>query len=304
MRHHTSTPSLSSFRARGKSIRGRASAEAPPDGLAHLLDHARFEILPSPGIEVEVTRHLPPATMVHVVCPATLGVDVSVSVAVELHERGYEAVPHVAARTVRDPDHLRRVLDRLAEVGITKAFFPGGDGKYPIGTYSSAVELLADLARTQHSLTDIGVTAYPQGHPFIPSEVLLEALRRKQEIATFMVSETCLDPETTICWLREMREAGVTLPLMVGVPGKVRVGELMKALRQFGLSSALGYLKKQHGMLGAILRRRFSRQEIVFGIAPYVHDEALQIERAHFFTFNEIAATEVWREGVLDNFVS
>lgn len=269
-----------------------------PEGLDLLLRRARFEVLPVGNVQQEVRAFLPRGTTVHVVCPWSAGPDVSVQTAVSLAASGYDVVPHIAARTVRDTDHLRALLETLGEAGVRTAFLPGGDGK-ECGAFRSAVELIEELEQLDHGLTGIGVTAYPQGHPRIPRDVLMEVLLEKQRVATFMVSESCLDPAQTLAWLREARAAGVTLPLMIGLPGLVPVRRLYNAFREFGLAEAFGYLRKQHGMVSALLRRRFSPVEVVFGLAPHASDEPLGIDRIHFFTFNEVAATEEWRSRTL-----
>jgi methylenetetrahydrofolate reductase (NADPH) len=268
-------------------------------GIVHLLTRARFEVLPIEGIQDEIRRQLAVGTTVHIVCPAALGADVSVRFATEIARAGFDAIPHVAARTVRDMNHLRSLLERMSDVGIVRAFFPGGDGKVPAGKYTSAVELVRDLSDIEHALVDIGVTCYPQSHPTIPNDVLMQALLEKQSVATFMVSESCLDPGLTLAWLRRVRNEGVTLPLMVGVPGIVPIRRLLAAYKAFGLREARTFLQKQHGMVNALLRRRFSPKDVVFGLAEAATDPLLAVDRIHFFTFNAIAGTETWRQRTL-----
>jgi hypothetical protein len=70
---------------------------------------------------------LKPGTLVHVMCVPAKGADVSVEIACEVQARGYDAVPHITARTVIDRSHLARlavILDphnyRLE--GVTQTF--------------------------------------------------------------------------------------------------------------------------------------------------------------------------------------
>jgi methylenetetrahydrofolate reductase (NADPH) len=279
------------------------TTELSAAGIVQLLTRARFEVLPIQGVQAELRRQLPAGTTVHVVCPAALGADVSVRFATEIASSGFDAIPHVAARTVRDKNHLRSLCDRMSDAGIVRAFFPGGDGKVPAGNYTSAVELIRDLSDIEHALVDVGVTCYPQSHPTIPNDVLMQALLEKQSVATFMVSESCLDPRLTIAWLRLVRDEGVTLPLMVCVPGILPIRRLLAAYKAFGLRDARTFLKKQHGMLTALLRRRFSPKEVVLGMAEAATEPQLGIDRIHFFTFNEIAETETWRRRTLQQSV-
>ena len=262
-------------------------------GLADILAHPRFEVLPTPGVEARVFQSLKPGTIVHVMCPPEQGADHSVDVTVRIAGGGYSAVPHIAARTVASRDHLQELLEKMHEGGIHSGFFPGGDGD-PVGRYESAVELLDDLATMEHGLSDIGIGAYPQGHRVIPKPVLTEALLQKQNTATYMVSENCFEPQAIITWLREMRNAGVTLPLMVGVPGVVRVRRLLASCKQFGLQSAIRYLQNQHGMVRALLGSKFSPGPVVAAMASAVEDDTLGISGIHFYTFNEVSRTEDW----------
>ena len=55
---------------------------------------------------------------------------------------GYVAVPHLAARMVRDKAELAEIVDRLAGKGITRVFVPGGDADPP-GAYPDALFLVA-----------------------------------------------------------------------------------------------------------------------------------------------------------------
>lgn len=269
-------------------------------GLADILARPRFEVMPTPGVEALVFESLRPGTIVHVMCPPELGANHSVNVALNLAERGYDAVPHIAARTVASRSQLQDLLGRTQEGGIRTAFFPGGDGD-PVGNYTSAVELLDDLTSLDHGLSDIGIGAYPEGHRVIPDSVLREALLQKQRTATFMVSEICFDPDKVIRWLLETRRAGVTLPLMVGVPGVVPLRRLVAACREYGLKAAVRYLRNQHGMLRALMGAKFSPGKVVAAMASAVEDRTLGITSIHFYTFNEVAATAEWSRQVTEN---
>ena len=174
-----------------------------------------------------------------------------------------------------------------------------GDGADPAGPYSSAVELLRDLGGMDHGLSAIGVAAYPEGHPEIPEDVLLQALLVKQSVATFMVSQICFEPEQVLRWLRTLRQSGIGLPLYVGAPGAVGLRQLMGQVKNWGVGSSVRFLRKQHGMLGALVRRKFSPSKIVAGTAPSLDDEELGIAGLHLFTLNDVAATEAWRRQVL-----
>lgn len=272
-----------------------------------LLSNARFEIVPTPNA-TDLVRCLPAGSTVHVMCPPLpgrqsgsvmlqghlQGADSAVGVAAQVAALGHRVVPHITAKTVRSRGHLQELLSRMKEAGIDEGFFPGGDGTDPVGPYESAVELLDELGHMGHHLRELGVAAYPEGHREIPPDVLLDALLHKQAAATFMITEMCFEPAQTLSWLRQMRSAGVELPLYVGTPGAVGMRKLLEQLKHWGVGSAVRFLRKQHGMAAAILRRRFSPGEILDGIAPSAHDEELGIAGLQLFTLNDVAATQAW----------
>lgn len=268
--------------------------------LSLLVQNASFEMLPTEGIESEIKRVLPKDTTIHIMCPPERGADHSVRVCIDLANAGFtELVPHIASRTVRDRLHLKELLSRMSDAGIRYGFFPGGDGKVPYGEYTSAVQLLEDLAEIDHGLQRIGIGCYPEGHRVIPDDVLMEALFRKQRVATHMISEICLDPDKILSWLHQMRTAGIKLPLWVGVPGIIPLSRLLDACKEYGLRAALRFLKKSHGLLGAVFRGQFQPETVISGLAPHFNDPELKIANVHLYTFNEVAKTAQWRSNKL-----
>ena len=112
--------------------------------VARLLDAPRFEVIPVGGVEERVSV-LVPGTTVTVTCSQRHGVDRTLEVSEHLARRGYRVVPHLAARLVRDRDHLERIVARLAAAGIGEAFVVGGDASPPAGSYRDAGDLLEAL---------------------------------------------------------------------------------------------------------------------------------------------------------------
>ena len=78
-----------------------------------------------------------------------------------------EPVPHIAARLVTDGAHLNGILERLASLDDRDIFVVGGDSEQPRGPFSSAGALLAAIRDAKHQFDEVGIAAYPEGHPFI-----------------------------------------------------------------------------------------------------------------------------------------
>ena len=268
---------------------------APVTGL---LTASRYEVLPTTTGTSELEQ-IPPSTVLTVTCSPRRGIDATIAKAAELRTVGYPVCPHLAARQVRDREHLRDLLRQLGDLGITDVFVPGGDVAAPVGSYDSAAQLLRDMRELDHSLREVGVTAYPEGHPLIDAANLEKALLEKQELATYMVTQLCFSPEAVGSWLRAMRGLGVAMPVWVGIPGSVRFERLLRVALKVGVGDSLSFLRKQRRLVGQLLGvRRYSPSDLAREIA-----EELAEDRAvvgfHIYTFGQLRDTERWRQELM-----
>lgn len=157
---------------------------------------------------------------------------------------GYHVIPHLAARQVADETELQGFLRRLDAGGVHDLYVIGGDAAQPAGSYASAAQLLDALGGLDHSLTSIGVAGYPEGHPAISDEELMAALHAKQPAADYLVSQLCFDADALIRWLRQIRDAGITLPLHLGLAAPMQTSKLAQLSLKIGIGSSLRYLTK------------------------------------------------------------
>ncbi len=262
--------------------------------VEELVGQARLEAMPF-GTAKEQVMALPQEVVVTVTCSAKHGLDHTLAVAERWARHGRRVVPHIAARLVRSSDHLTEILARLGDAGLSEVFVIGGDAQQP-GPYPSAGELIAAMGERPGAPSTIGIGAYPEGHPGIDAEALEEALLAKQPFAAYLVTQICFDPATLGEWIRRARERGVTLPVLVGIPGAVQRRKLMQISLQVGVGGSLRFLTKQGGLVKGLVRSRaFEPTELLRGLEPYASDSQAGIAGFHIYTFNEIAETMKWR---------
>jgi len=262
--------------------------------LARLLEAPRYEVIPVNGIEEKVAA-LPRGASVTVTASPRHGIERTVDVSVRLAGRGYRVVPHLAARMIADRGQLERIVAHLEDAGIHEALVVGGDASQPAGGYADAGDLLDELGTLSHSLARIGVGGYPEGHPLIPEASLLEALRRKQRHADYIVTQLCFDAEALVRWVRAMREAGIGLPVVVGLPGVVERGKLAEISLKTGVGASLRYLAKHGRQIATLARsRRFDPTPLARALAARAEEADVGIGGVHLFTFNQVEATEAW----------
>ncbi|HEY2653029.1 MAG TPA: methylenetetrahydrofolate reductase [Solirubrobacteraceae bacterium] len=257
-------------------------------GLAQ-LGARRFELLPFESAESAVSRVARPLTLT-VTCSPRHGNDHTIDVARRLRERGHTVVVHLAARMVRGPEHLDELLARMAGARLDHVFLVGGDATEPLGPYESALELLPALSSHAHAPSTVGVAAYPEGHPHIDDSTLLDALRRKNVRADYMVTQLCFDPQIVVGWLSGVREAGVSLPVYVGVPGVVDRRRLLELSLRVGVGTSVSFIRKQRGVRVFARRGPGAAGALVDAIGPLAGGES-GIAGLHFFTFNRLAET-------------
>jgi methylenetetrahydrofolate reductase (NADPH) len=261
-------------------------------------DRARFEVLPLDST-VEEAERLPLRLQLTVTCSSKHGPDRTLEVAGRLRALGHSVTPHIAARMVRDEAHLDAVLAAIADADLDGMFLIGGDGKQQ-GPYASAAELLPLIADHPRRPETIGIAGYPEGHPLISDEALDAALQEKSHLADYVTTQMCFDPEAVRSWVVRQREMGLSLPVMAGMPGKVRRHRLVEMSARIGVGQSVSFLRKQRG-IRRLLSRGSTVDRLHDALAPALTDRNLRVVGFHFFTFNQLVDTWEWyrrRDGV------
>jgi methylenetetrahydrofolate reductase (NADPH) len=261
---------------------------------------ANIEVIPLKGADAAVAE-LPASSTVTITCSPKFGLERTLQHAEAAAATGHRVVPHLAARQVTGPDELDAFLARIAAAGITDLYVIGGDADTPVGPYFDAGSLLEAIVSTGHRPERIGVGCYPEGHPNIPDDTLLDALLAKQAHADYMVSQLCFDPAALTGWLRAARAQGVTLPLRIGLAAPLKTGKLIELSLRIGVGASVRFLSKQNGMVGnLLLGRAYEPASLLHAIGDDLADPALAIEGLHLFSFNQVAATAAWQQRSAD----
>jgi len=267
-----------------------------------LTDRLTFELIPLKSL-VAAVEALPERAEVSVTCSPSKGIAETQRITAELITSGYRAIPHLSARMVRDQAHTAELAAWCRELGLSKVFLVGGDAEEP-GAYAGAVEFLADFLETDHGLDTIGVTAYPDGHVFLSDEKLHGALHEKQRmlgeagVAGYCSTQMCFDPDTIGKWLRTEREHGLTMPVHLGISGVVDKAKLLTMGARLGIGDSLKYLRKNVGAVVKMMTSmNYDPNDLLIPLSDDLVD--LGVEGLHVFTFNQVAATNEWREQVL-----
>ena len=264
--------------------------------ITEALRRPRYEVIPLKGVEEHVAEYVPKDVKVTVTASPKKGIESTLELAEQLSERGYETAPHLSARLIRDEAHLEDIIGRLRASGIRDAFVVAGDAEEPAGKFAGASELLAAMEELGHGLDEIGITGYPESHPFISDADTIRAMYEKEPFATYIVSQICFDAEVIAAWARRVRQRGVDLPIYVGLPGAVTRQKLLRISRGVGLGESARFLKKYgNWLVRFFLPGGYSPDHLIEGLTSSFADPESNVRGFHVYTFNEVAKTEAWR---------
>jgi methylenetetrahydrofolate reductase (NADPH) len=281
-----------------KAGAGGGSAASP---LLAALQRPRYEVLPLDGVADEVVAHLPQGSKVTLTASPTKGLEATLGVAEQLAPSGYQVVPHLSARLVRDRAHLEEIVARLRAINVDEVFVIAGDARQPAGEYAGAAELLAAMGELRESFADIGISGYPESHHFISDETTIEAMFAKEPMATYIVSQICFDAGVIATWVKRVRDRGTFLPIWIGVPGAVDSRKLLRTSLRIGLGESVRFLRSQRGLVRRFLRPRvYEPTELLEALTPTFADPDARLGGIHVYTFNELKRTETWRRQLVD----
>jgi methylenetetrahydrofolate reductase (NADH) len=138
-------------------------------------------------------------------------------------ELGVEAMAHLTC-VAHSRGEIHAVLDGLRAEGIENIMAlrgdpPRGQGRFvpPEDGFAYAIELVRAI-RAQDGF-GIGVAGYPEGHVEAAgyAESLRHQIEKIQAGADFVVSQLFMDNAVFLRWRDDLRQAGVTVPIVPGI---------------------------------------------------------------------------------------
>ena len=162
-----------------------------------------------------------------------------------LRKSGLEPVIHIAARRIGAAADLRNLLTGLhGEADVRRLLVIGGDVD-PTGPFPDALAVIQKGGLRDAGIEEIGIGAYPEGHPRIPAARLEAALDEKIATAlalglrVHIVSQFSFSPERILAWLSQLRASGIPWPVKVGLAGPTSVPALLRYAHRCGVNASL-----------------------------------------------------------------
>lgn len=280
---------------------GAGCDAATLEAVAALLEDYSIEVTPREAAAIgSFGNHLAPGTRVYVPFLRHARFGDTLATARKLAHDRMRPVVHIAARAVRDEQHLRDMLAALTgEAGVREVLAIGGDLSRPVGEFTCALELLRTGLFERHGITEIAFAAHPEGSPAITDSALDDAVLGKMSHASNSsarcrwVTQLCFTAAPVREWISRVQSFGNTFPVHVGVHGVTHVRTLLKYARVCGVgASARALLRLRERILSMQRRTPLAMlAELAAAQAQAAHPAPMRI---HLFSFGAFAATAHW----------
>jgi len=265
--------------------------------IRRLLSTVRYEVIPTATIEERIRVAVPNSVTITVTASPTKGLEPTLRLTERLTGAGYQVVPHVSARLIAGPSHLREIVDRMSAVGVHDVFVPAGDADPPVGPYDAALPVLAALTDMGRPFAQVGITGYPQSHPLIDDDVTVQAMWDKRLHASYIVSNLCFDAGVLARWVTRVRRRNVALPIYIGLAGPVERTKLLAMATKIGLGESARFLTRHTSWFARFAAPGgYSPESLLRRVVRALRGPDVGLAGLHIFTFNQVEATERWRQ--------
>ena len=264
-----------------------ASIEASP---RHVLD-AKLE----PGL-------LPAGTRVYLTDVGVDPMDDYVEAARRIGEMGYHAAPHVPARRIESQAALDTRIARLVdEAGVSDVLVIAGEAERTMGPFDESLDVLRTGLLDRRGIRQVGVAGHPEGNTAYkvdPHGVLAAkaAFATESDAEFRIVTQFGFDGEGFVRWARHVAQAGIDLPIHLGVAGPAKVTTLLKFAAMCGVGNSLNFFRRRFGAVAA-LATRYSPEEVVGPIErAWAAEDGTLVAQIHVFPFGGIRSAAEWLE--------
>jgi methylenetetrahydrofolate reductase (NADPH) len=269
--------------------------------VSTVLDDFSMEMTGKDVAKVEnAAGVIPPGTRINVTFLENEDLQMRVDAAAAVKRLGFTPVPHISARRIKSQEMLEEYLSALRDIGAAdNVLIIGGDPTVPMGPYKESLAVIESGILQQYGVRHISMGGHPSGDPNIPADVLMPSIQKKAAalaslgIPGTIITQVDFDVDRVLQWVAEVREAGVDVPVRVGVPGPASVKLLLGFASRLGISTSTTIAKKYGlsvtNLLGKAGPENFIR-DLQSGLDPAKHG----VVKLHFYTFGGFKTTAEW----------
>ncbi|MEM6676988.1 MAG: methylenetetrahydrofolate reductase [Pseudomonadota bacterium] len=276
--------------------------------LSGFLDGFSIEVMPRTAGKISDFRAILPAgTRVYIAHIEGTPIDEMVATAKRISAEGFPVMPHFPARIIADKATLEDWVARYAgEAGVDQALVLAGGVSTPHGAFESSMQLLETGAFDRAGFKRLHVAGHPEGNRDIDADggerAVMAALAWKQAFAERtdaemgIATQFCFEAEPVIAWADHLAEAGIRLPIHIGVAGPAKLQTLIKFSMACGVGASLRVLQRRAADVTKLVMP-FTPADFLSELAAHkAANPGFGITSVHFFPLGGIKATAEWTQ--------
>lgn len=290
-----------------KQVSHPAPVDHPVDSkVAAFLENYSIEIMPRTLAKIENLRaFLPAGTRVYIAHIQGTPIEEMVATARRLNDDGFAPMPHFPARIIADKAMLADWIARYqGEADVRQALLLAGGMASIDGDFHSSMQLLETGLFDKAGFTDLHIAGHPEGNrdidPDASTDKVNAALHWKQNFADTtdarmaITTQFAFEAAPIIKWADSLKNAGITIPIHIGIAGPAKLQTLIKFSIACGVGPSLKVLQKRALDLTKLLLPYEPTQVIADLAAHKAANPDFNIAQVHFFPLGGIKTNANW----------
>lgn len=274
--------------------------------LVDFLKGYSIEVMPRTAEKIDDFRDfLPAGTRVYIAHIEGTPIEDMVATAARLRDEGFDPMPHFPARIIKDAATLEEWVNRYqSDAGVDQALLLAGGVANPHGDFHCSMQLLETGIFDRAGFKRLHVAGHPEGNrdidPDGSDKNVMEALHWKQKFSDStdaemaLATQFCFEAKPVIAWADALRDAGVTLPIHIGVAGPAKLQTLIKFAMACGVGASLKVLQKR-ALDVTKLVLPYEPTEFLTELAQHkAANPDFNITQVHFFPLGGIKTNANW----------
>ncbi|MEN6648232.1 methylenetetrahydrofolate reductase [Stenotrophomonas hibiscicola] len=212
-----------------------------------------------PALRAEADR-IPRGTVISIPWLASEDDDARLAAVRTVRALGFEPMPHLSARRIGSRTALGRFLERAtSEAGVERCLLIAGDLATPAGPFADSASIIETGRLERFGIKVVGIGGHPEGHPAMSGDARWQVLERKcqaieaRRMAPVIVTQFAFDADAVLAWLDALRARGISVPVLVGVPGPASVSRLLRYAAMCGVGASASMLARYGISIGRLL---------------------------------------------------
>ena len=270
------------------------------EAIKKFLDGFSVEVTPKAASKIEnFEDYIPSGTLVYIAHIEGTPIDEMVETAKKINDQGFCAMPHFPARIIKDKNVLEEWISRYKnEANVSNALLIAGGANKPYGEYDSSIQLIESELFDKADFNNLHIAGHPEGSMDIDPDGSTtnvdQALSWKNEFSKrtdanmAITTQFSFDANSVISWANNIKEAGIDIPVHIGIAGPAKLQTLLRYSIECGVGASIKIIQKRAKDLTKLLLP-YKPTNIITELATYkANNPSFNIEKVHFFPLGGI----------------